>query len=318
MENDLFDEFDLKPITGGLGFHKKSTQLGTVMKKISKESFGSDLPSALPMTLFKESGNPPQQTKNPKKITEDILSSLSKLDKRGVTFTESLPVVGTTEETPRTAAPSTYPAWLIPGAPPLRNPITTGNKVPLEKKTPPNDNKPEHHATTNATNIIESPAKEETQGTEALGVQSIILSSVNLQAISLSIPSLLMDLVVTAIIAICFLVSFFMINELTPVDILTHAQINPDVNLTLAIFFLVIFMMYSICSRSYFGRTLGEWTFECQLGSEQQIKKSHYPLLVVWRSLLVTISLFTLPLISLITKRDCTSSLTGLQLYKEA
>ena len=206
----------------------------------------------------------------------------------------------------------------------MRNPIITGvgatgvgGKVSLEKETPSNYNKPEQQATTNATNTIESPVKEETQDIEALGVQPTIVSPINLQAISLSIPSLLMDLVVTAIIAICFLVSFFMVNELTPVDIMAHAQINPDVNLTLAIFFLVIFMMYSICTRSYFGRTLGEWTFECQLGSEQQIKKSHYPLLVVWRSLLVTASLFTLPLVSLIIKRDCVSSLTGLQLYKE-
>ena len=67
MENDLFDEFDLKPITGGLGFHKKSTQLGTVMKKISKESLGSDLPPALPQALFKESGNPaPTERKSQK------------------------------------------------------------------------------------------------------------------------------------------------------------------------------------------------------------------------------------------------------------
>ena len=51
METDPFDEFNMRPITGGLGFHKKTTQLGMAMRKVTKDAMGPNLPKNPPKGL---------------------------------------------------------------------------------------------------------------------------------------------------------------------------------------------------------------------------------------------------------------------------
>ena len=92
-----------------------------------------------------------------------------------------------------------------------------------------------------------------------------------------------------------------------------------------AIFFLCLLMLYVsnlfiylIVSRSFFGKTLGEWTFNYRLGRPSIRENAFYPFLVMWRVTLVFITgVFLFPLMSLLFRRDIASYFTGLCLQKK-
>ena len=241
METDPFDEFDMRPITGGLGFHKKATQLKKAMKKVTQDSMGTDLPQPPPKDLVNE------EKKDHKKTFDSLISSMNQLEKKGVTFIEAPPSKKTPQPTTKALSPSPH-----------------------------------------------------------------------LQAIPLSLPSLLLDVMVATTVSLVFVLCFLMINDVHSLQVISRIQTDLRTQLSLFLMFMTIFIMYVVLTRGYFGRTLGEWTFECQMGQNHQIKKAYYPFLVLWRSLLVAISCFTLPIFSLITGRDITYYLTGLQLYRES
>jgi hypothetical protein len=75
--------------------------------------------------------------------------------------------------------------------------------------------------------------------------------------------------------------------------------------------------LYLLTARSFFGASLGEWAFDVQLGSDHDQKQPVYPLLVAWRTILVTVTGFViLPLLSLVFRRDLAKIFTGLQTYQ--
>ena len=81
--------------------------------------------------------------------------------------------------------------------------------------------------------------------------------------------------------------------------------------------FVVVLQIYVVTSRSLFGCTLGEWTFDCQMGTDPQQKDGYYPMQVLWRSLLtIGTGVILIPLLSFISRRDLARYLTGLQLYR--
>jgi hypothetical protein len=94
---------------------------------------------------------------------------------------------------------------------------------------------------------------------------------------------------------------------------------NDEITLiSLGVFFVAVIQMYVVTARSFFGRTLGEWTFDVQLGKTEDQSKTFYPLKVVARSLLVTATgLIVLPILSLVVGRDLAGDLLGLHLYQQ-
>jgi hypothetical protein len=76
--------------------------------------------------------------------------------------------------------------------------------------------------------------------------------------------------------------------------------------------------MYTVIARSFFGRTLGEWTFDVQLGQDKEQELESYPVKVALRALLTTVTgLILLPLISAVMGRDIAGTVTGVQLYRQ-
>ena len=81
--------------------------------------------------------------------------------------------------------------------------------------------------------------------------------------------------------------------------------------------FVSVMLMYVVVIRSFFGRTLGEWTFDFQMGNDQQHESALYPVLVLWRcSLAIMTGVILLPILSMIFGRDLLAPATGLQLYR--
>ena len=77
--------------------------------------------------------------------------------------------------------------------------------------------------------------------------------------------------------------------------------------------------LYLVLSRCFFGRTIGEWMFRLQLGSEEDQGKATYPVRVLIRSFFILISgFFIFPVLSLIFRKDLLFYLSGLSLHGEA
>ena len=124
---DVFDEFEMKPLTEGLGFHNKKTDTDELGNKSVLE--------AAPESIHTQSTQ--VQRKSIDRATEaldKLMSSLNTLDKQGITFTDTLPVKETpaTENTVKATAttieafkqPSIHPVVpTTPEMPKVENPV---------------------------------------------------------------------------------------------------------------------------------------------------------------------------------------------------
>lgn len=80
--------------------------------------------------------------------------------------------------------------------------------------------------------------------------------------------------------------------------------------------FLLSFWTYMIFLRGFNGATIGEWTCSLRLGQPWQRFQSGYILRVLLRtSLIMATGIVTLPLLSLLFKRDLAGEVTGLKIY---
>src|SRR5580658_5966931 len=90
---DPFDEFEFKPLTEGLGFHKKTVSLKDGLKSTGVlDDELQNVPLSVPKSLVDDSAKSPMAKKH---SFEDVLSALEKMPlARGASdlqFTEPLP-----------------------------------------------------------------------------------------------------------------------------------------------------------------------------------------------------------------------------------
>ncbi len=296
---DVFDEFEMKPLTDGLGFHNKKTDT----EKLEDKS----ILKAAPESVHARSTN--VQRKSIDRATEaldKLMNSLNTLDKQGITFTDTLPV----KETP-----------------------TTENIVKTSTETIEAFKKPSIHPvvpTTPEIPVVENPVvdtiKEEVKNTVALGslgagtrrgASDSFMG--NLKATAVSIPAAILDSIVIFALSILFVMGLLLATDISIAALLESVTTDLMTQVSAFMLYVVALQVYVVLSRSFFGCTLGEWTFDCQMGTDIQVKKDYYPMQVVWRSILVIgTGLVVLPVLSFISRRDLSSYLTGLQLYKKA
>lgn len=91
-------------------------------------------------------------------------------------------------------------------------------------------------------------------------------------------------------------------------------------DLNLMEIFTVIFLFsawtYLITMRIFMGATLGEWSCQLRLGQPVQRIQATYILKVIARTtLILSTGVITLPILSLLLKRDLTGGLTGVKIY---
>jgi len=299
---DPFDEFEFKPLTDGLGFHKKTVSLKDGLKKsgvIDDELQG--VPMSMPQSLLEETARP----SNRKTTFDDVLSAL---EKTPLARSSSTPDLTFTEPLPRTENKKQALDFEIPPAPvhsPFPQPEAYKNPLKI----------PNHIEKVGTMVDLPKAAKAEKVGTRRGAADSPQRS---LMPAAASIPSAILDGIIVFALSLVFLVALLMV---TKVDLnVVVRNINKDImtQTSLAILFIAVMQMYTVIARAFFGRTLGEWTFDVQLGQDKEQELESYPVKVALRALLTTVTgLILLPLISAVMGRDIAGSVTGVQLYRQ-
>ncbi len=307
---DPFDEFEFKPLTEGLGFHKKSIKLNDQVKKtnLSQEHLPRSFPPAPPAQP--EEGSTSSASVNPRQTLEEILKSLER-PQQSVQVTQPLP----RESTKQPSAKSPVNRDAVPLKANMVQPQQAPGGVVQGMDLPfmdiPEPGAPVVPEETPQPLVVPAPAI----GTRRGAADSPL---VKLTPVSMSLSSALLDLVAVVALGLIFMIVLLTITESSLASIVASAQTDLTIQVSLAILFLAVMQMYVVISRSFFGRTLGEWTFDLQMGSDEQHEKSGYPLRILWRSILVTMTgIVLLPTLSLIFRRDLLAPLTGLQLYRQ-
>jgi hypothetical protein len=270
---DPFDEFEFKPLTDGLGFHKKTVNLREELKSagvLHDELKG--IPSSAPQGLFDETPSITGPSKRP--TFEDVLSSLEKTPLKRpaeLEFSEPLPRDREVDKPVQSPFPRSEafkgPNPTVPQTPPA--PI--GNEITKNK--------------TKGKSTAQVSAKAGVDvGTRRGAADS---PKRNLAPATVSVPSAFLDFVIVVAMSLIFLIMLLSITKVDLNVVLKNVTRDLMTQISLGVMFLSVMQMYVVIARSFFGRTLGEWTFDLQMGEDDQQKKESYPLRVVWRSLII-------------------------------
>jgi len=299
---DPFDEFEFKPLTDGLGFHKKSVSLKDGLKNSGVlEDELQGIPASMPRNMLEDIPKAPTK----KHTFDDVLSALEKTPLNRKTsspselqFTEPLPREAKKEaleiEMPRPVQspfprPEAYKQPVVPKAPAAPAPA-------MIKKTP-------------------KQAEMANVGTRRGAADS---PQRRLIPATVSFASATLDLIICTALALVFLAALLTV---TKVDLnVVLANLNQDlmVQVALGVLFITVMQMYVVISRAFFGQTLGEWTFDLQVGQDDEQQLQSYPLKVAFRSFLNIITgIVFLPLISAMIGRDIAGQLSGVKLYRQ-
>jgi hypothetical protein len=289
---DPFDEFEFKPLTDGLGFHKKTVNLKEGLKNTGVlDDELQAIPRSVPKSLLEEPSAPAAKKPASKKHTfEDVLSALEKTPLNrpaDLEFTETLPretKKAMDIEMPRTPVQSPFPR-------------------PEAFKTP-------------ATNVSTPSPTMPLPGTRRGAADSPQRKV--LDAATVSVPSAFLDFVIVLALSMVFLITLLTVTKVDLNAVLRNLNRDLMTQISLGVMFLAVMQMYVVIARSFFGRTLGEWTFDLQVGEDKEQESESYPLRVALRSVLITITgLVLLPLVSALLGRDIAGSISGAKLYRQ-
>ena len=288
---DPFDEFEFKPLTEGLGFHKKSLNLKDGLKSsgvLDAELQG--LPLSVPNGLLEEA----PKVSGKKHTFEDVLSALEKTPlnrsatQAGLQFTEPLPR-------------EKQKAMEVEVPQPLQSPFPQPSAYKGPAPVP---------VTARSTETPKSSV-----GTRRGAADS---PPRRLVPVSVSFASAVLDGIIVFALALVFLIALLAVTKVDLSVVMNNLNKDHMTQISLGVLLIAVMQMYVIIARSFFGRTLGEWTFDMQLGQDKEQTSQGYPLRVALRCLLNTITgLVVLPLISAILNRDLAGQPSGVQLYRQ-
>jgi hypothetical protein len=290
MDQDQTEDFEMRPITAGLGFHKRPVSLREHVANsgLAQQNLRRSLPTPPADEMLETS-----QNRTSKEIIAELHRALEPKPKARensaasqVRLSETLP--REVNEIPRT-----------------RTEIERERtKNPLEKID---------------FQIPDAALKNTTLNSSTATRRGAHDGLVNpLTPVSVNFSSLALDAIIVMAMSLIFLVSLVTVTGINLSSVIHSARADFAAQLSLIVLYFAVFEMYMIVARSFFGCTVGEWTFDLQLGSEEQMARANYPALVLWRSVLNLVTgLIVLPLISLALGRDFAASLTGLQLYRK-
>lgn len=115
----------------------------------------------------------------------------------------------------------------------------------------------------------------------------------------------------------CFTVILFsFLMKTSARDIFKFISIEPNITKMFVVSFLFSFWVYLIMMRIFMGASLGEWSCQLRLGQPVQRIKTSYIFKVIARTTLILLTgVITLPILSLIFKRDLVGEITGIRIY---
>lgn len=298
---DPFEEFEFKPLTEGIGFHKKSQSLRESTKRSALVE--AELNKAIP--------EPPPESysSQPSTSYEDLLKALEKpvtaarseSSSSDLKITEPLP---RSEDRQKAMNTDTTPVWSPTIGPEPTSkpqpPLTPPSRLPLK-------------GSLGEKSFVEK--SDQSVGTRRGAADSPMGG---LEKAPVAIRSALLDFVFVIALSLVFLVSLLLVTKVSLAAVVMNSSVDIPTQLSMLLLFIAVMQMYVVVSRSFFGRTLGEWTFDYQMGSNKQQASPFYPVRVALRSLIVTLTgVIVLPVLSLIIRRDLSGLITGLQLYRQ-
>ena len=307
---DSFDDFEMKPLSDGLGFHKKSISLkeSTEQTGVAKSTTQKRVPNRPTDSFLNSNFRPESET-----TYEDLLASLSAPKKSD-----------NNDEINRAFAKQENPI--------VQNRVSLSETLPRHEVNNINTNIfPETPRGPMAPEVPRTPRDEVDK--ENISISSDIFKNrvndsvkrsahdsppvSNLKPAPICLRSMFLDVLVVLAISLIFLLSLLMVTKADLMNVWLSTTQDFMTQLSVAVLYVAVYQMYIIVSRSFFGRSLGEWTFDFQLGKDEDQKSAYYPIKVLWRSLLILLTgIVTIPLLSFIFRKDLAAKLSGLQLYE--
>jgi len=292
---DPLDDFEFKPLTEGLGFHKKSVNLQEQVKEagLVEKSMPKSTPAA-PPTHSKDavSRSAAQALDELLKTLDAPSSPAAQMRQKNLEITEPLP-----RTSDKKATSFEMP---LPGpATPMPIPMPGTDAVISTKKSKPSVQLNVKQSTGTRRSAADSPA-------------SLLV------AVPASFPSAILDGIVVLALTMIFMTALVSVTKVDVLNLMMNSQQDVTTQGSLAILYVAVWLMYSVIARSFFGKTLGEWTFDHQLGSAQDQQQALYPLKVVARTLVTLVTgIVVLPLISMLMGQDLAGRISGVQLYQQ-
>ena len=162
---------------------------------------------------------------------------------------------------------------------------------------------------------VKAPTKGLSQ-TTTLGMDpSITFDKIEERQLATHFGSAILDTLVAIGLGCVLLALALSITNANLLALLESSQTDRETISALALLFIAGGLLYVLAARSFLGATLGEWSYEIRVGALETRKRWFYPMLVVWRGILVTATGFIVfPIISSIFGRDVLKPLTGLGL----
>lgn len=151
---------------------------------------------------------------------------------------------------------------------------------------------------------------------EGMGFRSGAQNRSGLKLALWSWMSAFIDTLVLISISCFTLVLFSFLMKSPAREMLRFLSGEPNV----AKMFLTAFMLsawsYLIMMRIFMGASLGEWSCQLRLGQPVQRIRTSYALRVAARTTLILLTgIITMPLLSLLLKRDLAGDITGIKIY---
>ena len=303
-----FEDFEFKPLTEGLGFHKKTTSKKTEElpplepKSELKEKFSSSFDKLNSNSLqfdspFFSDSKAKAPVAEPKiELPEFSATSSSNLFSKPLPRTEK--DIEKKPAQPITAIPKFNPRF----GKPLSNPSIHDSKIQETGLLPILEAK---NSTVTAADISKTQIKSNKVDT-TLEIKYIEVAPSPL--------SLFLDLTVIAGLTILFMLGLVVATGLDLVPILSNADTGTQFGMALLAY--SVSQLYLILARSFFGQTLGEWSMDTQLGLPGEQQKINYAFKLIARTLILTATGFIiLPIASMIMKKDITGRAVDLKLY---
>lgn len=304
-----FEEFEFKPLTEGLGFHKKNSssktqkselpplepreKLGSALEGLKTSSFSNLLKVETPK--FED-----PKAEAPTRLDSSIETKIELPELAPDMGLFSKPLPRTEQDVPKkTEIPASVaiPKFNPRFGRPLANPAIQDNRIQdsgilsiLEGKTQETVTPNKIDTTVEVKYVETAPA--------AL--------------------SLFLDTTVIAGLSILFMLGLVVATSMDIVPVLNNISQDIGAQVAVALLIYSVSQLYLILSRSLFGQTLGEWSMDAQLGLPKEQETLSYVFKLISRTLLLTLTGFVvLPLISMMMGKDLTGRATGLKLYRK-
>ncbi len=289
---DQMDDFEFKPLTDGLGFHKKNNEAGGSNATANFNDANINKTRMVTQDLVKQASaaasaflsNPlPRQSQEIPKFDQRKFATSSGLEKA---FDRPAPTQPT--RTP-IKNPITPPSLRAPTPSPISRGPTTAELYNKKLAELPLTNK--------GSLDFQDPQYVESAG---------------------HIGAYLFDFVVILGLSCLFALSLSIIAEIDLVQVVNTITFDAGIQIGCSLLIFSVIQLYLTLARSFFGCTLGEWAFDLQLGKMDQQAKTMYPILVFWRTAVtLATGMVMLPILSILLQKDMASRICGLKLYKQ-